>query len=148
MDISPELLYGGIGIGFTAMAVALRIVYTNGKATAERIERVLGDRIGALEGALSVAQKALAETHTFERNTLLGLILDSNEATNAAQRSGRNLGRIVEQLRERYGDDVLRDVENARQHAAQEETRPLVKKSIDPPTEHHSPQEARWRTPR
>jgi len=148
MDVSPELLWGGIGLGFSTMAVALRIVYTNGKNTAERIEKALGDRISALEGALSVAQAALAETHTFERNTLLGLILDSNEAISTAQRSGRNLGRIVEQLRERYGDDVLRDVENARQHAAQEETRPLVKKQVDPPTEQHAPQDARWRTTR
>jgi hypothetical protein len=145
MDVSPELLWGGIGLGFSSMAIALRVVYTNGKNTAERIEQALGARITALEGALGVAQAALAETHSFERNTLLGLILDSTEAIHTAQRSGRNLGRIIEQLRTRYGDDVLRDVENARQHAAQVETHPLVKKQVDPPTEHHTPQEARWR---
>lgn len=148
MEVPAELLWGGIGLGFSGMAIALRIVYTNGKNTAERIELALGSRIQALEGALGVAQKELTELRSFERNTLLGLILDSTEAINTAQRSGRNLGRIVEQLRARYGDEILRDVENARQHAAQAETHPLTKKPADPPTEHHSPQEARWRTPR
>ncbi len=147
MDVPTELLWGGIAVGFSSMGIALRIVYTNGKNTAERIETALGARISALESALSAAQLALAETHTFERNTLLGLILDSNEAINNAQRSGRNLGRIVEQLRARYGDDVLRDVENARQRAAQAETHPLERKKDEPPTANLSPADRRWRTP-
>lgn len=96
MDISPEVLFGGIGIGFSGMALGMRVIYTHLKATFEA-------RISALEAALS-------EAHKFERETLIGLLADSQARETEHSRADRRMTRVIIHLRKRFGDEILGEI--------------------------------------
>ena len=113
MDVQPEILWGGIATGYASLAVAIRVVYAQGKAQAERIEAALGERILALE-----AERA--QSRTFERETLVGLISAATEAIKSSHAAGARLSRMVEILHVRFGEAALSAAEDAR-HQAQHE---------------------------
>lgn len=113
MDVQPEILWGGIATGYASLAVAIRVVYAQGKAQAERIEAALGERINALEDER-------ANSRTFERETLVGLITAATEAIKSSHAAGSRLSRMVEILHARFGEVALSAAEDAR-HQAQHE---------------------------
>jgi hypothetical protein len=114
MEIPAEAL-GAAGIAITAVVGALWWQ--------------LVDRVKKLEGALKTEQ-------TFTRETLVGLVYDGTQAMTECGKCSRRHLRTVEILRERFGDDVLRETHAAMQKAENEQAdterhqRPTVRASL------------------
>ena len=72
------------------------------------------DRIKKLEAALLASD-------TFQRETLVGLILDSNSAMTECGKCSRRHARTVEILRKRFGDAVLQEAHDAARQAESEQ---------------------------
>ena len=122
MDVPAEILWSGLACGFTGMGVALRLVYAHASAQTARIEAALGAQIAALSARISAMDEQLAKASAFERETLIGLIQSATSATDSTHAAGARLTRMIELLRQRYGEDALRLVEAARTQAAHEQS--------------------------
>lgn len=99
MEIPTEAL-GAAGLSITAVVGALWWQ--------------VRDRIKKLEAALLASD-------TFQRETLVGLILDANAAMAECGRCSRRHLRTVEILRKRFGDNVLQETHAALRQAESEQ---------------------------
>lgn len=99
MEIPAEAL-GAAGIAITAVVGALWWQ--------------LVDRVKKLEGSLKAEQ-------TFTRETLVGLVYDGTQALTECGKCSRRHLRTVEILRQRYGDEALREAHAAMQKAETEQ---------------------------
>jgi Tfp pilus assembly protein PilN len=104
------LIFSGIGVGFVGCAIALRLIYTNLKESTTR-------QIAILQSQLSKAQAEIHELRQFERETLIGLLVESNTNISECHRASKRATRIIEILRQRFGNTVLEAVQNAKDQA-------------------------------
>ncbi len=126
MDVPPSILFGGIAVGFGACGVALRLIYTTLAAS-------LSERINALEKALSSAQREIHELRQFERDTIMGLLVESNGCIQDCHKANRKANRLIEILRHKYGDSILVAIEDAKKQAEAEQaqTDTITRKNRD-----------------
>jgi hypothetical protein len=113
MESLLPVIFGGIGVGFLGCAIALRMIYTN-------LRKALESRISTLEKALGSAQEEIRGLRDFERETLIGLMVEANTCMVDCHKAGRKSARMVEILRQRFGDGVLLAVQEAKEQAEAE----------------------------
>ena len=104
------LILTGVGVGFVGCAVAIRLTYTN-------LRESMTQQITTLQRQLTSAQKEIADLRQFERDTLIGLLVESNSNISECHRASKRANRIVEILRQRFGDTVLEAVQLAKNQA-------------------------------
>ena len=126
MDVPPTILFGGIAAGFAGCAFALRLIYTTLAAS-------LSERINALEKALGSAQREIHELRQFERDTLMGLLVETNGCIQDCHKASRKANRLVEILRHKYGDSILVAIDEAKRQAdaEQAQTDTITRKNRD-----------------